>query len=60
MRDSEHPATPPSDHDEALFERLRELAREHERVPEEVLAAARSLFAAAREDDVGEGSDSDG
>jgi len=55
----EHPPTEPSDHDDALLERLRELARQHDGVPENVLSAARSVFAAARDEHAGAGSESD-
>lgn len=59
MRESERPPTPPFDRDDALLERLREVARERDGVPEDVLAAARSLFARAREDHVDEESEGD-
>jgi hypothetical protein len=38
--------TPAYDRDEALLERLRELARERDPVPDHVMAAARSALAA--------------
>lgn len=44
MQDSGHPQTPPSRPDEVLLERLGAIARERDRVPEDVLAAARALF----------------
>lgn len=44
MYDTPPPA--PTDHDEALLERLRELARELDAVPEHVTAAARSTLGA--------------
>jgi hypothetical protein len=37
----------PSDRDDILLERLRDVARERDGVPDEVLAAARALFALA-------------
>jgi hypothetical protein len=38
------------DHDDPLLERLSELVGERDGVPEEVLAAARSLFGRRRDD----------
>jgi hypothetical protein len=45
MRD--HPPNEPSDRDEALLQRLREVTRERDPVPEHVTAAARSALAAS-------------
>lgn len=42
------PSTDPSDHQEALLARLRELARERDAVPEHVRTAARSALRARR------------
>jgi hypothetical protein len=44
MADAERPPAPP-DPDEVLLERLREIAHERDSVPDEVLAAAKALFA---------------
>jgi hypothetical protein len=48
MPDSEGPVTPPSERDDVLLERLRDIARKRDGVPDEVLAAARALFARIR------------
>jgi hypothetical protein len=57
MNDCEHLVPPPSERDEALIKRLRDIARERDRVPEEVLAAARALFPRARDERAGAASD---
>jgi hypothetical protein len=49
MHESERSPTPQPD-DDALLECLRELARECDAVPEEVLAAARSVFPRTHDD----------
>lgn len=45
------PTTPPSDRDQRLLERLRELAHEHDPVPEHVTAAMRAALAARKHPD---------
>jgi hypothetical protein len=47
------PVTPPSERDDVLLERLREIARERDGVPDEVLAAARALFVRVRAEHAG-------
>jgi hypothetical protein len=42
------PPVPPTDREQALLQRLRELARRRDPVPERVTAAARSALSARR------------
>jgi hypothetical protein len=48
MQESNLPPAPSPDGDDLLLERLREIARERDGVPDEVLAAARALFTRVR------------
>ncbi len=52
---SDNPLTAPTDHEEALLGRLRELARERDPVPGHVTAAARSALTAPRRPGRGRG-----
>jgi hypothetical protein len=53
MPDSRRPVTAPSERDDLLLERLRDIARERDGVPDEVLATARALFARVRAEHAG-------